>query len=178
MTFWCVYKVTEVWILFKLYVPVCPTQNYFRALQEAHKHVGKLTALNPWAHLLLNHVELAVLAPQHAGSSLGQPFHLGEVQTCKPVSIQPLVSISLISKSHTHVVCLKTGVKALCGAADGSSSTNSCSQIFHSLLNEHVTFPLGRWDREWDSLYTLSSPWQVQIPWLAFLTQQPSSSDN
>lgn len=91
---------------------------------------------------------LAVSATQWAESSLGQPFHLGEVQTCKCLSIQPLVIISFISKSDTHVVPLKMGVKALRGAVDGSSSTNSCSQIFfsHYLLIKHITFPLGRWE--------------------------------
>lgn len=98
---------------------------------------------------------LAVLAPQWAGSGLGQPFHLGEVQTCKRVSIQPLMIISFISESDTHVVCLKTGIKALRGAADGSSSTNSCSPIFffHYLLSKHITFPLGRWKEGGESVH-------------------------
>lgn len=107
--------------------------------------------LNTWAYLLLNHVYTSWLGDTRAASSLGQPFHLGEVQTCN----QFLVIISFISKSNTHVAHFKMGIKALCGVADGSSSPNSCSQIFflHYLLSKHITFPLGRWEGGGESLH-------------------------
>lgn len=71
--------------------------NIPRVLPEACKHIRKPNAINTWAHLLLNHV-WALLVTQRAGSSLGQPFSLGEVQTRKCVSIQPLVIISFTNK--------------------------------------------------------------------------------
>jgi len=62
---------------FQALCPVCPIQQYFRALPEAHKDISKSAALNTWAHLLLNHVHTGHLGATMSWLQLSPAFSFG-----------------------------------------------------------------------------------------------------
>lgn len=136
--------------------PLCCIRCSSNTFGEHPKRIRNVTALNTWAHPLLNRVSTGCRGDTTSWLHPRSAFAFGwgpNLRVCEHPASRDI--FSFISKSAARVVPLKTGIKALRGVADGSSSTNSCSQIFffHYLPSKNITFPLGRWEEGGGSVH-------------------------